>query len=156
MSDLRELLAGLGYDDVKTLLQSGNAVFSSSSGAAAEHATKISAAIDRKLDMKVKVLVLSALDLAAVAKANPFARKRIDPKELHVTFLSAPVPRNKLAQIDRDAVLPDEFSVGKRVIYERRPNGVPGSNLPDWQKLLKDIDVTARNWNTVTKLDAST
>ena len=35
MADLRELLEGLGYDDVRTLLQSGNAVFRAIRSAAA-------------------------------------------------------------------------------------------------------------------------
>jgi uncharacterized protein (DUF1697 family) len=152
MSDLRDLLDGLGYDEVKTLLQSGNAVFTTDRGADT-CAREISSRIQRDLGMKVAVMVFSAADLRAVVSANPFAKKGTDPKHLHVAFLSAAVPRNKLAQIDRNEIEPDDFAAGKRVIYELRPNGVLGSRLPDWQKVL-GVDATARNWNTVTKLDA--
>jgi uncharacterized protein (DUF1697 family) len=153
MADLREVLGRLGYADVKTLLQSGNVVFSSTTGTAPAHAKRIAAGIEKDLGMDVKVLVFSAAELAAIVKANPFAAQRVDPKELHVTFLSGPTPRAKLAQIDRGSVAPDEFEPGKRAIYERRRGGVLASKLPDWQKVL-GIDVTARNWNTVTKLAA--
>jgi uncharacterized protein (DUF1697 family) len=154
MADLRSLLDDLGYGEVRTLLQSGNAVLATKGGTAAQHARDISAGIDRALGMKVTVLLLSAAELAAVVDANPFAGKS-DPKHLHVTFLSRSVPRNKLAQIDHASVAPDDFAAGTRVIYELRPNGVMGSHLPDWQKVL-GVDATARNWNTVTKLHALT
>jgi len=104
--------------------------------------------------MKVTVLVLASAELAAVVDANPFAGKA-DAKQLHVAFLAGAVPRKKLAQIDHASVAPDDFAAEKRVIYERRPNGVMGSHLPDWQKVL-GVDATARNWNTVTKLGALT
>ena len=44
-----------------------------------------------------------------------------------------------------------EASAGDRVLYARLPNGIAGSRLPDWERLLGLI-VTVRNWNTVTRL----
>ena len=44
MADLRELLTGLGYADVRTYLQSGNAVFSTGAVAATVAASRQSAA----------------------------------------------------------------------------------------------------------------
>ena len=45
----------------------------------------------------------------------------------------------------------DVVEPGDRVLYARLPNGIAGSRLPDWERLLGLI-VTVRNWNTVTRL----
>ncbi len=60
MADLRKLLVGLGFTDVATLLNSGNAVFRARSGTAPKHAADIAAAIARKLKVEVPVIVKSA------------------------------------------------------------------------------------------------
>jgi len=70
---------------------------------------------------------------------------------LHAAFLSAEPAAAKSAGIDHAAFLPDEFAFGKRVVYVRLPNGVMGSTLPDWDKVL-GVRATQRNWNTTTKL----
>ena len=57
MSDLRELLESLGYGDVRTHLQSGNAVFRSSHGTAGKLEVQIAAKLDTELGLDVKVLV---------------------------------------------------------------------------------------------------
>ena len=71
--------------------------------------------------------------------------------ELHATFLSSSPPAAKIAAVDRDACAPDEFAVGTRVIYLRLRNGVMGSRLPDWDKVL-GVRATTRNWNTTIRL----
>lgn len=150
MADLRSLLTDLGYADVRTLLQSGNAVFSAT-GTAARLEQDIAAAIDRQLKMDVPVLVRSAKEFESVAKANPFAGGPGDPDQLHVAYLSAKPAPARVKALDRSAYEPDEFAIGKGVIYERRPNGVMGSKLPSWDKAL-GVAVTGRNWKTVTKI----
>jgi uncharacterized protein (DUF1697 family) len=152
MADLRQLLEALGYADVRTLLQSGNAVFTADPpGGAAELEQQIRDRIQADLGMDVQVLVRSAEELAAVADANPFVAQGVEPKELHLAFLSAP-PRAELQTgIDGESYAPDELAFGDRAIYLRRPNGIQGTKLPDFQRLL-GVEVTERNWNTVTKL----
>ena len=87
MADLRRLLEGLGFGDVRTHLQSGNAVFDAE-GAAEDHAATIVLRIERDLGMRVGVLVLTADESAEVAASNPFVgRPGIDEGFLHATFL---------------------------------------------------------------------
>lgn len=154
MADLRALLEGLGYEDVRTLLQSGNAVFTTSGGdPALELEGRIEAQIATQLRLDVKVLVRTAGELQRSISDNPFLTRDVRPKELYVTFVSSRPPADKIAQLDREQFAPDAFALGDRVIYERRPNGVLDSRLPDWQKVL-GLTATARNWDTVTKLGA--
>lgn len=161
MADLRALLEALGYGDVRTHLQSGNALFTTTNDKPDDRADEtvaerleqeISARIASELGLDVTVLVRSAGELATVVGANPFAaRPDVGPKELHVAFLSEAPPPGAVARATPDAYRPDEFAIGDRAIYLRRPNGIQGNKLPDWSKLF-GVDVTERNWNTVTRL----
>ncbi len=149
MGDLRALLESLGFHDVRTYLQSGNATFTASQGDAAELERRMAAAMATALGLDVKVLVRTAAQLAAVVDANPFPGA--DPKELHVAFLSAPAPPDTVAGLEPADFAPDQFELGDAVIYLRLPNGLMGSRLPDWERVL-GVAVTQRNWNTVTRL----
>jgi uncharacterized protein (DUF1697 family) len=151
MGDLRALLESLGYGDVRTHGQSGNVVFTAGKGGAPALEKQIASKIEADLGLDVKVLVRTARELAAVVDANPFVKRKVDPKELHVAFLSGTPPAKKLASLNPAELAPDEFAPGKRVLYLRQPNGIMGSRLPDWEKML-GLTVTARNWNTTTKL----
>jgi uncharacterized protein (DUF1697 family) len=150
MADLRALLTDLGYGDVRTVLQSGNALFTAT-GKAAAIEKAVSARIAADLEMDVKVLVRSAAELVEVVDGNPFVARGLPVAELHATFLSKAPAASKLRAVDTDAVAPDELALGDRVIYTRLPNGVMGSKLPSWDKAL-GVDASARNWKTVLRI----
>lgn len=148
MADLRALLEGLGYDDVVTLLQSGNAVFTASKPRAAD----IEDAIGRQLGLDVTVLLRSATELRRVVDDNPFPAAVKEPKNLHVGFLSAP-PAS--VEIDADAIAPDRVAFGAREMYVWYANGMARSQVGKHASEKKlGVRATARNWNTVTKLVA--
>ena len=105
MAELRTTMAAAGYGDVRTYLQSGNIVFAAAAdpdadagagrqaAAAQELATAVHRLIERKFGCDVRVLVLTAAELARVAVANPFLRAAgsgFDEKSLHATFLEEP------------------------------------------------------------------
>ncbi len=151
MADLRAMLESLGYTDVRTLLQSGNALFATGSRKAETLEQEISAGIKATFGMEVATMVRNAQEFVAAVDANPFVARGVDTVELHATFLSSAPPAAKIAAVDRDACAPDEFAVGTRVIYMRLRNGVMGSRLPDWDKVL-GVRATTRNWNTTIRL----
>lgn len=153
MHTLRELLAGIGGVGVRTHLQSGNAVFTHEEEDPARLAEQLQQAIADELGLTISCLVRSGADLRRVVEANPFDMTGIDGSRFHVTFLSGPVPLDRLAAIDPAAYAPDEFRSGEREIYGHFPNGVHDSKLAG---LFTDrklgLTASARNWNTVTKL----
>jgi uncharacterized protein (DUF1697 family) len=151
MSELRTMLGSLGYADIRTHLQSGNAIFSAQRRKPEALEQELSAGIKNTFGMDVAVMVRTAAELAAVVDANPLVARGVDTRELHATFLAAAPVAAKIATVDRDACAPDEFALGKQVIYVRLPNGVMGSRLPDWDGLL-GMRTTTRNWNTTTRL----
>ena len=62
MADLRELLEDLGYEEVKTYLNSGNATFEAA-GTAKRHADAIEKALQNKLGLDVRACVRRTSDL---------------------------------------------------------------------------------------------
>ena len=161
MEDLRQLLAGLGYTDVRTYLASGNAVFTvvdADSGDAGEDAiaAKISAALKERYGFDVPCLVRSHAYLKAVLEACPFPADEIPGNQLHAVFYSADGAADRYADFDRQAFLPEEFRFGEKVMYLYVPGGLGRSPLAAALSKpagrMKGIEATGRNWNTVKAL----
>src|SRR5262245_17845026 len=112
MADLRTLLTSLGHTGVQTYLQSGQAVFTAGHGDEESLAAELARAIEERFGFPVDVLVRDHAYLAAVAEACPFPAADLEPKQLHVTYFSAPVTPDRYADIDQAAHLPEEFRLG--------------------------------------------
>ncbi|MEU1318322.1 DUF1697 domain-containing protein [Streptomyces tibetensis] len=155
MADLRTLLTDLGHDDVRTYLQSGQAVFSCGHGGEEALAAEIAQAMEKRFGFGVDVIVRDHAYLRAIADACPFPAADLEPKQLHVTYFSAPVTPDRFAEIDQDAYLPEEFRLGDRALYLYAPNGLGRSKLAEHlskPRINKGMIATTRNWNTVVKL----
>jgi len=152
MPELRALLTGLGHEDVKTLLQSGNVVLTSDeTGGRLEQS--LERAIAKELGVDSKVVVRTARELAGVVERNPFGDVADDPKRYQVSFLSAKPKADVVKALEAADVAPEQVVVSGREIYAWHPAGIQRSPLV---KLLTDkklgVTATARNWSTVTKL----
>lgn len=152
MAELRELMDGLGYTDVKTHLMSGNVVFTSPTTPRVV-AQELARAVDSELCPGIKVLVRSRAELAKVVANNPLPDAAGDGSRFLVMFLSAKVEPGVLQDIDPAEFAPEEFRVANREIYLWCRNGIQDSKL---SKALSEkrlgVTATARNWNTVTGL----
>lgn len=152
MPELRELLTGLGYGNVRTLLQSGNVVLDSDAPPD-RLAGELEEPISSRLGVQSAVVVRTRDELADVIARDPFRKLVTEPKRYQVTFL-AEEPGPGLAERAEEVALPAErVVVDRREIYAWHPDGLARSKLA---ALLADkrlgVTATARNWNTVTKL----
>ncbi|MFJ1809360.1 MULTISPECIES: DUF1697 domain-containing protein [unclassified Streptomyces] len=155
MAELRTLLEGLGLGDVRTYLQSGQAVFSCGHGDEESLAAGLTAAIEKQFGFAVGVIVRDHAYLKAVADTCPFPAAELEAKQLHVTYFSTSVDEERYAGIDRAAHLPEEFRLGDRTLYLYAPEGLGRSKLAEQlsrPRLTKGLIATTRNWNTVVKL----
>ncbi|MCP2257568.1 Uncharacterized conserved protein, DUF1697 family [Streptoalloteichus tenebrarius] len=150
MADLRAVLAGLGHTEVRTHLQSGNAVFTAPDRPTDEVATEIERAIHRELDLTVKVMVRTAEELRAVVEGNPLEVG--DPARFLVSFLDRAPDPALLDTLDPAAYAPEQVRLGARELYLSLPDGIHRARLPQVLDRLLKAPATARNWNTVTKL----
>jgi uncharacterized protein (DUF1697 family) len=151
MSELRELLASLGCADVVTYIQSGNAVFGSAL-AREKAARAIETGITARFGLSVRTLLRTPEQLAAIATANPFLGKD-DFSRLHVVFLDAAPEPAAVAALDPARSPGDEFAVSGSEIFVHYPNGSGRTKLTlDWFERSLGVTGTARNWNTLLKL----
>jgi len=152
MADLRAVLDGLGYEEVKTIGQTGNIVLSTSQSAA-EAGDTIATELGARYAFAPKVMVRSKTSFLKAVKDNPYPQAESKPTTLHVAFLSDKLSAGALEDFDRQRYLPDTFEVKGREIYFHLPNGAGRTELLGAlsEKRL-GVAATFRNWNTVSKL----
>ena len=154
MADLRKLVSDLGYQDVRSLLNSGNIVFSASALAPDRAAAAIETALVLKLGVAARVMVLSSEELSAIVSDNSLLALANDHTRLMVFVIADPALREHVAALcQRDGEAgAGVMALGRHAAYVWCPDGVLDSAAAAAMgKLLGDA-TTARNWNTVTKL----
>lgn len=162
MADLRGVLTSLGYADVSTYIQSGNALFSADAADPAALAADIEAALDKQLGLRPRVLVLTRDELAQVIRDNPYPDEP-NPKMVHAVFLAEePGPEQVAAVAEAEQKAKEKGSrdtaryVG-RVLFLHTPDGFGRSELAiQLARRAGPMSAkgagTARNWATVNKL----
>lgn len=156
MPELRDVVQGLGHSDVRTYLNSGNVVFSCAPADEEDLASGLEEAIERRFGLPIPCLVRGGDHLREVVAANPFPGQATEGRLVHATFLSRPPDTGGLAAaVPAGDFLPEEYTVGDRVIYLHLPGGIGRSKLAAALSRFTartDAAATTRNWNTVTKL----
>lgn len=154
MADLRSLLAGLGFTNPRSLLQSGNLVFEVAGRAGPATEARLEAAARERLGLATEFLVRTAAEWDALIAANPFpAEARSDPGHLLVMCLKQPPARAAVAALVQAIRGREQVQVRGREAYLVYPDGVGRSRLT--AALIErhlGTSGTARNWNTVQKL----
>jgi uncharacterized protein (DUF1697 family) len=142
MKDLTAICTGLGFERVRTYIQSGNVVFERDLSEKTIR-TRLEKALTEKLGKQADVIVRTASELRSVLKDNPFPHA--EPAKVGVYFQSDRVNKSLLNKV----VAPggEEVQLGKREIYIHFPSGMGRSKL----KLPAGVG-TVRNINTVAKL----
>lgn len=142
MADFAACCRSAGFSDVKTYIQSGNAVFRSHHD---ENAVRdaLAGALGRMTGRPVGVFIRSGVEIARLVAANPFFGA--DPAKIAVAFLPGPP---EIAAFNAPGG--EQVSPGERALYVFYPDGMGRS------KLKLPAGCTVRNMNTVTKLAAMT
>ena len=150
MPELKKCFEAAGFSDVRTVLSSGNVVFSSRAASEAALERRAEAAMKKRLGKPFYTIVRSSEALNALLKTDPFARFRL-PKNAKciVTFVRKPYPA-KLK-------LPIELH-GARILAMRGgeifTSYVPSPRGPVFMTLIDRTfgkNVTTRTWDTVRK-----
>jgi uncharacterized protein (DUF1697 family) len=154
MAEFRALLTKLGYTDVATLLNSGNAVFSSSRTSTAAHAKAIGNALADSLGVRVPTIVKSAAELTAIVAANPLEVPAAEHPRLLVAFAQEADAIRALESLAALAEPPEQFVVGVHAAYLHCPNGISNSDSAATLLGKSGRAITTRNMATVLKLHA--
>jgi len=154
MDKLRQSFEALGFEQVKTFIQSGNVVFKSAKTSPSTLSRRIEAKILTDFDFSASVVSRSAEELGSAIENNPFLKEpEIDAAKLHVTFLSAVPDPSALKKLAELTVAPDKSCCIGKELYLYLPNGVSGSELMKrpLDRVLSLV-TTTRNWRTVNSL----
>lgn len=152
MERLRRILAGLGLEEVRTHIQSGNVVFRTGAGAVSTLSRKISAAIEEVQGFRPEVILLDIADLEKALGRNPFPEAEAEPRTLHLGVLARD-PRHPDLEALEDAKKDGErFHLHGRFFYLHAPHGIGRSKLAAVAEKALGVPLTLRNWRTALKL----
>lgn len=154
MKELTTLLAGLGLHNVKTYIQSGNVVFQSNRTVTNELSQEITAAIQQSYGFAPYVLILEAQALQAVITANPFPEGEAEPKSLHLFFMDATPQKINWDTLERLKAPNERYQLIDTVFFLHAPDGIGRSKLAELIGKGWGVNITARNWRTVTTIIA--
>lgn len=154
MRDLASLFESSGLRNVRTYVQSGNAIFTSLQRDTRQLSGLIEKTLEQTFGFKVAVLLRTPFELQLVISNNPFLKKSdIDTSKLAVTFLSDKPDSSLVSQIQEINDESDSFVIAGREIYLYCPNGFARTKFSNefFEKKL-GVTATTRNWNTVNAL----
>jgi uncharacterized protein (DUF1697 family) len=152
MADLRALVEQLGYHDVRTVLNSGNVVFTGARAPAARVAGQVERALAAHLGVTVRVVVLTARELTAAVAANPLAEMSSDPSRLVLAVPADPKELKRMKPLLEEAWAPEAIAAGPRAAYCWCPEGFHDSPVAEAVSRALGDSATMRNWATVGKL----
>jgi uncharacterized protein (DUF1697 family) len=154
MADLRALLGKLGYTEIETLLNSGNAVFTAAAEPAAAHSARIQQAVLKKLGVDALVIVKSDKDVAGIVAGNELGAIADDPSRLLIAVTKDPKALASVKALAHTDWGKERLHVGKHAAYLWCAHGILESKAA--VALLKGLEGsgTTRNWGTVNKIHA--
>jgi len=153
MEALKTMLENIGFQNIRTYLQSGN-VFVDSEEDAAKVGFMIKQEIFKVFGHEVPVVMITKEHLESCFANNPyFKEKDIDTKKLYVAFISTNLKKESINELKISQFKPDEASIDENRIFIKYDIGA-GKTRFDQKYIEKKLNVVAtiRNWNTVTNL----
>ena len=154
METLREMFAALGFNDVKSYINSGNIVFETAKTDDLKLAEKIGKAIEKEFSMTIGVMVRQKSEIEDIIKNNPFEGKFENDKEVHVLFLNEELPKEKSELLVSNNNENEKFVVrGREIFYHASGVSFPDSLMgKDFIGNKLKVSATARNWRTINKI----
>jgi uncharacterized protein (DUF1697 family) len=154
MAELREVCAGLGWSEVATYIQSGNAVFEAAAGQA-ELEQQLEAALGARFGFEVPVMVRSAAQWVGYPAANPFPEAaEKEPNRLMLMLSKQPPAVGAAAALQERARDGELVAAAGDAVWIHYPEGAGTSRLsPSLIDRLIGSPATARNFRTVLKLE---
>lgn len=153
MAELRALFEDLGFTDVRTLLNSGNVVFSVVRPRK-DLGPTLEKAITKQLGVTSRVTIVTAAELDAIVAANPLLEVATNHWRLMVSVVNSAADMERLQPLLKRKWGTDRMGVGPRVAYLWLPDSILDSELAIAVAKALGDGVTSRNWGTITKLHA--
>ena len=128
MADLRAAFEEDGFENVETVVASGNVLFDHPERPVEGLEEKLSLMMRRRFGFKSIALVRSRDDLTAAIAENPFGADG-EEKYVHTLFLDGPVDAAGFARLQSDRTGPERLAVGDRALHIDYVSGAGESKL---------------------------
>jgi uncharacterized protein (DUF1697 family) len=153
MEVLRSIFEGLGCENVRTYINSGNIGFDHKRTAESTLVSKLENAIEKGFGRRFSVIIREQKAISSILEKNPFEGEYESHKEMHVLFLAEEPTKEQSAQLMAASQKGERYEIRGREIYCHLKSGFANSLLTKGvvDKKLKLL-FTARNWRTVEKL----
>jgi uncharacterized protein (DUF1697 family) len=154
MADLRELYKSLGFQNTKTVLQSGNAVFETDHTDMLGIKQALSEAIQTTFGFDVKIILRTPNQFKAIIADHPFTDQQInEPSKISIVYLDSIPDDNAVDDLRDSTTGREEIHINGQELYLFYPDGKGKSKLDNGriERKLK-VKATARNWNTTHKI----
>lgn len=153
MAELRACCESLGFENVKTIVASGNVRFETRKDKGLKD--RLEAAMLEQFAFPVKLTLRSAAEIETMIASKPFAK--VDPKAdvaLHVLLLDEPLAgKPDFSGLPAHVEVPRTDAREVYFVAHRLPNGRYTEGLEKLDRLFpKGALITMRNWNTIEKL----
>jgi len=145
-------LEDIGARNVKTYIQSGNAVFSVTETDPADLSLQLATRIKQHHGFDPSIIILTLAALRSAISNNPFPDAEPDPTSLHLGFLAISPKNPDLEKLDRLKAANERFQLGAGVFYLHAPDGMGRSKLAANCERALGVPMTDRNWRTVCKI----
>lgn len=152
MKELVATLESLDAINVRTYIQSGNAVFQSVETNSSRLSKQLAAEIKKRHGFEPHVLLLGLEAINMAIANNPFPEAETDPASLHLGFLASMPQSPDLEKLNKLKKVSEKFHLIDKVFYLHAPEGVGRSKLAASTEKLLGVPMTDRNWRTVCKI----
>ena len=153
MADLRALLSGLGFEDVRSYIQSGNIALRSHHAKPHIISNMIAKAMEARFGFSPRVMVLPFEGYAAVLEALPFTEQAIaQPKCVHIYFLGEAPEDFDGEALTEMATETERFELIGKAFYLYAPDGIGRSKLASHVERILGVPATARNYRSAVRI----
>jgi uncharacterized protein (DUF1697 family) len=149
---LREALTAAGFENVATYINSGNAVLRTGM-ARDKMRAKVAEMCREKFRFTKAIHAQTLEEWSDLIAKNPFPDAVSVPKFLHAAVLGKAPEQKNIESIRAFAKDGEGFAVVGKVAYIHTPNGFGTSKMAERFDKLIGVENTARNWNSVLKLE---
>lgn len=152
MKVLVAILEEMGCKNIRTYIQSGNAIFQSKEKNISTLSKNISLGVMQRYDFQPHILVLEISDIEKAIAKNPFPEAASDPSTLHLGLLSKVPVNPDLSKLEKIKQASERFLMMDKFFYLHAPDGFGRSKLAAGCEKLLDVPMTFRNWKTICKI----
>jgi uncharacterized protein (DUF1697 family) len=149
---LREKLAGAGFENVATYINSGNAVVRSGLNQKRVMAT-IAELCRKEFKFDKAIFAPTLEEWEDVIARNPFGKAAASsPTTVHAALLEGVPTKENVERVRACVVKGEGIQIVGKVAYLHTPNGFGRCKMAEKFDAWIGVTNTARNWNTVLKL----